>query len=82
MTVAEAMAHPSMEDCQFAEVVFEGPPRNIKTYMASLGLEPTVEAFAAECAKQNIKQWRSEFTAQAVNSYLREGYRPTGIRTV
>ena len=82
LTVAEAMAHPSMEDCQFAEVVFEDPTRNIKTYMASLGLEPTVEAFAAECAKQNIKQWRPEFTAQAVNSYLREGYTPTGIRTV
>ena len=76
----DAMAHPSMENCQFAEVVFVDPTRNIKTYMASLGLDPAVEAFAAECGKQNILNWRPEFTAQAVNAYLRGGYTPTGLK--
>ena len=79
LTVEEAMAHPSMDNCQFARVVFKDPTRNVKTYMSSLGLEPTVEAFAAECAKQDIKNWRPEFTAQAVNAYLREGFTPIGI---
>ena len=79
-SVEDAMAHPSMEDCQFSEVVFADPTRNIKTYMASLGLEPTAEAFALECGKQDFKNWRPEFTAQAVNAYLREGYTPIGLR--
>ncbi|MDA9095401.1 hypothetical protein N9J88_03295 [Porticoccaceae bacterium] len=79
-SVEDAMAHPSMENCQFAEIVFEDAGRNIKTYMASLGLEPTAEAFALECGKQDFKNWRPEFTAQAVNAYLREGYTPIGLR--
>jgi len=80
LSIDQAMAHSSMQDCQFAEPVFESAPRTIKTYMASLGLEPTVEAFAAECGKQNIKNWRPEFTAQAVNEYLREGYKLIGLK--
>tara|TARA_R110002072_G_scaffold298960_1_gene473698 strand:+ start:10234 stop:12573 length:2340 start_codon:yes stop_codon:yes gene_type:complete len=78
--VEGAMAHPSMVDCRYAEVVFSDPTRSIKTYMASLGLEPSAEAFAAECGKQNIINWRPEFTAQAVNQYLREGFTPTGLK--
>ena len=80
LSIEEAMAHPSMQDCMFVEVVFHDTTRSAQTYMASLGLEPTVEAFAAECGKQNILNWRPEFTAQAITQYLREGFTPTGLR--
>jgi hypothetical protein len=57
-----------------AEADFPDPKRTVETYMASLGLEPTLEAFIAEVRKQSKANWRPEFTAAAVNGYVRAGF--------
>ena len=56
------------------EVVFDDPDRNLATYQASLGATPSFEAFMAEARLQSKDNWRSEYTAQAVNDYLRNGF--------
>jgi len=49
--------------------------RDIKTYMTSLGHStPTLEAFLAEMRLQSRQNWRPEYTAKAVNDYIREGF--------
>jgi len=53
---------------------FPDPVRTVETYMASMGLEPTLEAFIAEVRKQSKANWRPEFTARAVNDYVRAGF--------
>lgn len=50
------------------------PGRTIETYSASLGHEPTLEAFIEEVKKQSKFNWHPEYTAEAVNSYIREGF--------
>ena len=42
--------------------------------MASLGKEPTFEAFLAEVRTQSKANWRREYTTRAVNDYIREGF--------
>lgn len=44
---------------------------SIAGYLQSLGLQPTYEAFIAEVLKQNKDSWRTEYTAAAVNDYVR-----------
>lgn len=53
---------------------FPDPSRNIASYAASIGLEPSLEAFLAEARKQSRNNWRPELTAAAVNRYIREGF--------
>lgn len=53
---------------------FPDPDRTVETYMATLGGEPTLDAFIAEARKQSKANWRKEFTASAVNAYVREGF--------
>jgi len=49
--------------------------RDIKTYITSLGHStPTLEAFLAEMRLQSRQNWRPEYTAKAVNAYIREGF--------
>lgn len=59
------------------------PPRTDRTveaYMAHLGLEPDFEAFIAEVRKQSKSGWRDEFTAAAVNEWVRKGFGMAGAR--
>ena len=56
---------------------YAAPERTIATYAASLGLSQSFEAFIAEARKQSRSNWRSEFTANAVNDYIREGFAET-----
>ena len=42
--------------------------------MADLGLEPSHSSFMQEMKSQSRDQWRSTYTATAVNAYLRDGF--------
>ena len=48
--------------------------RNVDSYAATLGIGSTLADFAREARKQSRINWRSEYQAQAVNDYIREGY--------
>lgn len=53
---------------------FPDPDRTIAGYMAHLGMTPTLEAFLSEAREQSRNNWRPEFTAAAVNRWIREGF--------
>jgi hypothetical protein len=53
---------------------FPDASRSIETYMQSLGLSGGLNEFMMEARKQTHSNWRPEFTAQAVNAYMREGF--------
>lgn len=53
---------------------FLDPNRSVMTYNALLGNGVTFEAFAAELRKQSRDNWRSEYSAEAINAYIREGF--------
>ena len=57
-------------------VAFLDPDRDVDSYMGSLGQEPTYEAFIAASLSQSRLNWRDEYTAQAVNAYVQEGFTP------
>jgi hypothetical protein len=48
--------------------------RTLRSYAASLGLEATIGAFVGEASKQSRYTWRKEFSARAVNDYIRAGF--------
>ena len=50
------------------------PVRTIESYMAHQGLEPTLDAFIEEIRKQSRANWRNQFTASAVNDWVRQGF--------
>ena len=50
------------------------PERDLESYLSSIGETPTFDAFLAEARKQSKRNWRPEFTAGAVNNYIREGF--------
>jgi len=52
------------------------PGRDVDSYHKSLGREGAFDAFMAEVRKQSELNWRPEYTAAAVNAYIREGFRP------
>lgn len=56
------------------EVSYADATRTIATYMTSLGMTATHAAFIAEAKLQERSNWRSAFTAQTVNAYLRAGW--------
>ena len=45
------------------------------SYNGTLGGEATFEAFAEEVRQQSKTNWRPAYTAQAVNAYIREGFK-------
>lgn len=53
---------------------FVNPDRTIESYMASLGRIASLEAFLAETRRQSKDFWRPEFTAHAVNQWIRDGF--------
>ncbi len=50
------------------------PDVSLGSYHASLGKEGTTEAFLREARKRPIKTWWPEYSAAAVNDYIREGF--------
>tara|TARA_Y100000310_G_scaffold298381_1_gene332285 strand:- start:11111 stop:14332 length:3222 start_codon:yes stop_codon:yes gene_type:complete len=66
-------------DYVIGEVEFEDPARDIRTYMDSLDKENSLEAFIAEAYKQSRYNYRDEYTAYAVNDYIREGFEMNSV---
>lgn len=52
------------------------PNRDCGTYNASLGGAGTTAAFLTECRLQSRDNLRSQYTAAAVNAYIRAGFEP------
>jgi len=61
-------------NARFRRMEFPDASRSIETYMKSLGKEPSIDAFIAETRRQSKTNWREEFTAGAVNDWMREGF--------
>jgi len=59
---------------QALQVQFVDPNRTTSTYAEILGLNGTHEAFIAEARLQSRTNWRQEFTAAAVITYIRAGF--------
>lgn len=57
-----------------ADLDFRDPDRNVANYNAAAGGEASFEAFAAEARQQSRSNWRTEYTAAAVNEYVRDGF--------
>jgi hypothetical protein len=58
----------------FQRVTFPDPGRTVGGYMSTLSLPASTEAFMQEARRQSPENWRVEFTAAAVNDYLRAGF--------
>ena len=56
------------------EIPYRDPNRTIESYHVSLGKEGTLDAFVAEARKQSRFNWRPEYSAAAVNNYIRAGF--------
>ena len=54
---------------------FIDPNRTISTYMASLGENTTYELFISKAVGQSKYNWSSSYTANAVNQYIRAGFK-------
>jgi hypothetical protein len=55
-------------------VSYPDPDRSVETYMDSIGETPTYDAFISEAMQQSRTNWRTEFTADTVNDYIRAGF--------
>jgi hypothetical protein len=53
---------------------FPDPNRTIETYHASIGGAASLDAFMLEARLQSKSYWRTQYTAQAVNDYIRAGF--------
>jgi hypothetical protein len=56
------------------KVQFPDPTRSIETYQKSLGRTATIDAFIEEVRAQSKYRWRPEYTAGAVNRWMRAGF--------
>ncbi len=53
----------------------QSSPRNLRTYVSEkLGGNGGIDAFMNEAKKQSRSNWRTQYTAAAVNDYIRQGY--------
>jgi hypothetical protein len=55
-------------------MAFPDPGRTVETYMASLGGQPSFDAFIAAVRAQSMEHWDPALTASAVNEYVRAGF--------
>jgi hypothetical protein len=55
-------------------VEYADPGRTVGMYAATLGLEETTLSFLKAAREQSRENWRAEYTAEAVNRYMREGF--------
>jgi hypothetical protein len=56
------------------EAAYPDPNRHITTFQAHLGKTATIQAFIDEVRKQSKFNWRREYTADSVNTWIREGF--------
>ena len=67
---------PLVHDTSSVEqsVNFPDPDRSIATYHASIGGTPSLDAFMLQARLQSKAYWRDQYTAKAVNDYIRAGF--------
>lgn len=53
---------------------FSEPERDFKTYLASIGLNPTIDDFVDSASDQPERTWNEQFSAKKINDYIRQGY--------
>ena len=66
------MVHDTTSVEQAAQ--FPDPNRTIATYHASIGGAGNLDAFMMEARQQSKANWRPQYTAAAVNDYIRAGF--------
>lgn len=59
---------------QWGAVNYPDPSRTISSYMQSIGGSPTLDAFMARARVQERGHWAGQYTAAAVNTYVRGGF--------
>ena len=58
----------------FEQVTYSDPSRTIYTYLTSQSATPTLDGLSAEVQQQSKFNWRPQFTASAINTYMMGGY--------
>lgn len=61
-------------DSSAEQVSYPNAELTIETYMGALGGVPTHDAFIHEALQQSKDNWRPEYTAAAVNEFMRAGF--------
>ena len=59
------------------QVDFLDPDRSIESYASTLGLASSYDAYIDSALGQSRFNWNADLTAEAVNSYIRQGFRTT-----
>lgn len=68
------IAHSGETGAQAIQVSYPDPSRTIRSYNVSLGGNADTEEFMNEVIQQSRHNWRPEYTACAVNNYVRDGF--------
>lgn len=55
-----------------SQLYFIDPVRTIETYSSSLGM--SYDQFVSKLTVRSVEIWAKEFTAEAVNAYIKDGY--------
>jgi hypothetical protein len=53
---------------------FVEPDRSVANYNATMGGDGSFEAFIGEVRRQSKDNWRTEYSAHAINDYIRQGF--------
>ncbi|MEK6953048.1 MAG: hypothetical protein AABX29_08595, partial [Nanoarchaeota archaeon] len=61
-------------DAKFGLVNFKDPNRDLTSYLQTLGTSGNADKFISEARNQSKYNYRVEYTAYAVNNYIREGF--------
>ncbi len=72
------VAQTSDTGSQAQRLSYPDPNRTVETYQTSLGQAATLDAFLQEAKQQSKFNWRTEYTAGAVNAYIKRGFAPVG----
>jgi len=68
------MTRSGETNAQGSAVSYPDPNRTVETYHASLGKQASLSAFIDEVRKQSRTNWRREYTASAINDWIRAGF--------
>ena len=79
---AEWVAASGDTGSETTQVSYTDASRTLKTYNQSLGGSASTEEFMLEALKQARYNWRAEYTACAVNNYIRAGFDKESIECV
>ena len=64
----------SRDNSIFDQISFSDSTRSVETYMHSIGETATIDAFIAKCRAQDRYNWDIRFTADKVNSWIKNGF--------